>query len=105
MASETNTTGKWHSKHFQTALILQVVVGVFLAATTIGAVGLLKNTANNELFGWLGLSSFGIGVGAGALGLLVIALTADFLWLLFFILWILRRKMHLEKTNKTLRLP
>lgn len=105
MALKTSPTKTQRAKSFQVALAIQLVVGAFLTVATIGVIRLLQDTANDTLFGWLGLSGFGAGAGAGALGLLVIILTADCLWLLFFVLWQLRRKMHLEKSDRTLRLP
>jgi hypothetical protein len=99
-----NTT-KNRALKLQSVFILFVATGVSLLIVTIGAVSLLQNTADSALFGWLSLSALSVGTGIGALGLLIATLTADFLWLLSFILWILRRKLHVEKTDRTLRLP
>jgi hypothetical protein len=90
---------------FRAALTIQIVVGIFLAIVTYETVLLLTGTANNELFGWLSLSGLGVGMSFGLLALLAFVIGADIFWIIFFVLWLLRKKMHIKSSDKALRLP
>lgn len=90
---------------FRVLLILHIVVGIILTLLTFEVLAFIKGTAQDELFGWLALSSLGVGSSVSLMGLLIFVLGADILWAIFFILWILKKKMHLKGPDNTLRLP
>ena len=92
------------SASFRTGLIIQGVIGVVLAVLTMGVMGLVRDAAHNQMLGWLNLSGAGAEVGVGLMGLLLFILGVDILWVLFFILWLLKKKLRLKGPDNTLRL-
>lgn len=92
-------------RRFQRQLALFILVGLVLAFLTYGILGLFKDAGKNDVLGWLTLSGVGVGVSASMMITLAAVLGADILWLLFFVLWLLKRKLHLESPDNTLRLP
>jgi hypothetical protein len=100
-----SSSEKQSRRKFRTQLIAQLAVGITLALLTYGALRLIKGTAESELFGWLSLSGAGVGISAGLLGFLTLMIGIDIFWAIFFVLWLLKKKMHLESSDKTLRLP
>lgn len=90
---------------FQVQLVLFIFVGLVLAFFTYEVLGLFRDAGKNDLLGWLTLSGAGVSVSAGMMAMLAAVLGADILWLLFFVLWLLKRKFHLENPDNTLRLP
>lgn len=84
-------------------LIIHLCIGLTLVFLTIAALGFFKGTAESEMFGWLSIT--GAGASVALMGLLAIVIGADVLWFIFFLLWVLKKKMHLKDIDKTLRLP
>ena len=81
------------------------MIGLILACLTYAALKVFKSTAESEMFGWLSISGAGVGSSVGLMGLLAFVLGADILWFIFFLLWLLKKKMHLKNPDNTLRLP
>lgn len=86
-------------------LAIQLIVGLGLAYLTYAALNVFKGTAESEIFGWLSISGAGVGSSVALIGLLAFVLGADILWLIFFLLWLLKKKMHLDNPDNTLHLP
>lgn len=78
---------------------MQLVIGLFLLTTTLGMLNLLHDTAHNQIFGWLSLSGIGVGMSAGLMFLVVIIFGADIFWVLFLVIWLVRKKLHIESTH------
>ena len=93
------------SKKFFFLLVVQVLVGVGLACFTYAVLGVFKDTAESEAFGWLSISGAGVGSSVVLMGLLAFAIGADIFWFIFFLLWLLKQKMHLKSPDNTLHLP
>jgi hypothetical protein len=99
-------TARQAQKKFQAMLVVQIVIGIVLAITTWQVLGLIRGASENQMLGWLALSGAGVGAGVGLFGLLVVMIGIDLFWAIFFILWLVRKKLHLENgSDRTLRLP
>jgi len=103
--SKTRRSSKTSSVKFRLQLAIIIAAGIFLALFTYQAVGLFRDAGNSDLLGWLSLSGAGVGASTGLMLLLAAVLGADLLWAIFFILWLVKKKMHLENPDNTLRLP
>ena len=91
--------------NFRLALLIQLVIGLFLTVTTIGVLGVVHDAGNNEVLQWLSLSSVGVGGGVGIFALLLVMFGVDALWIIYLVLWLLKRKLHIRRDDNTLRLP
>jgi hypothetical protein len=98
-------TKKISKTKFRVQFTVNIIVGVLLAFFTYEILGLFSDVGNSDLFGWLSLSGADVGASAGLMMLLAVVLGADILWVIFFILWLLKKKLHLENPDNTLRLP
>ncbi len=83
-------------------LLLQLGIGVFLASVTYMTLRTVKSTAESVEFGWLTITPAGPSASLGLTMLLLIVLIADALWLIYFILWIIRKKLHLDNSKSDL---
>jgi hypothetical protein len=91
-------------KRIPKGLVPLLVIGFLLAVGTLIALRLYKNTAESDAFGWLSITPVAPGASVGLLACLLVILIADALWVIYFILWLVRKKMHLDEPTKTLRL-
>lgn len=88
-------------------LALQIIVGMFLAWLT-WKIWPFSNTSSSTVdadnAGWLNFMNPNIGMGYFGLVLLLFGL--DLFWIVFFVLWLMRRKLGIQsKKDKTLYLP
>ena len=103
----TRTTRGQHkdTKRWRLQLAVQLVVGFVLAVFTYELVRGLNGSGSREVFGWLTLTGVGVGLTWGVMIVLTIVLCADAMWLLTFILWLIRKKFHIKAKDNTLYLP
>jgi ABC-type amino acid transport system permease subunit len=100
-----NNPAELTRKKFRAALLVQLLIGLFLAGLTIGVLDVVHDAGNSQLLGWLSLSDVGVVSGVSVFVLMLIVFGMDALWVVYMILWLLKRKLHIKNTDNTLHLP
>lgn len=85
-------------------LVGNILLGIGLTLLTIDTILAVKEVGNSELFGIVSVAS-GPASGLSLTGLLLIVLTIDALWLLFFTVWLIKKWAHIKDDDNTLYLP
>lgn len=84
-------------------IALFVITGLLLAWFTIEVLQLFREGGSSQTATLIFIVNPGVGISYLAVMLGVFAL--DLFWLLFFILWAVRRKLHIRKEGRALHLP
>lgn len=92
-------------KRWYVQLAILLVIGMFLASTTFDLIQELRHVGHSEVLGWLSLSGAGVGISFGAMLLLIFIFGIDASWLLFFVVWLIKKRSHIESKDNTLYLP
>jgi hypothetical protein len=103
--TKSTTTKTPRTKHFYVALLGNLLVGVVLAFLTGDTLRFMHAASRSELFGWLSFSASGSAISFGLIAWLLLVFLADFLWVIFFSLWLLKHALHIEDNDNTLYLP
>lgn len=92
-------------KRWYVQLAILLAIGLLLASTTYDLIRELRSAGHSEVLGWLSLSEAGVGVSFAVMLLLVLLFCFNTLWLLIFIVWLIKKKFHIESKDNTLYLP
>lgn len=91
-------------KRFYLTLLANLVFAALLAFLTIQSLALASGTSRNDMFGWLSLTPIGPASSLALVLLIVTSFALDFLWALFFIIWLIKKKLHIKDKDNTLYL-
>ncbi len=92
-------------KHWYAQLALFLIMGLVLAGITFDLIRGLKDFGHSDILGALSLSGVGFGISLGATLILIIVMGFDAVWLLFFVVWVIKKKFHIKSDDNTLYLP
>ncbi len=92
-------------KRWYIQLAILLLLGLGLASTTFDIIREVRGFGHSEILGWLSLSGSGVGLSLGILLPLIFILSIDAFWLIYFIIWLIKKKFHIESKDNTLNLP
>jgi hypothetical protein len=95
-------------KRFYVTFAANLIFAGCLVFLTMECLHVLRSASHSDLFGWLDLTLVGPVASVALMLTLLLLLTADALWVLFFILWLLKKRLHIDDKkpkNRTLYLP
>jgi len=84
---------------------LNLIFACALAYITISTFQVLRYHGDKVLNGWLFFSPITAVVGLAPVVILIVVLAIDSLWLLFFVIWLLKRIFRIKDPDNTLYLP
>ena len=92
-------------KRWYVQLALFILTGLILAAVTFDLVHGFHEFAHNEGLTVLSTPGVGLGISFGGTFALICVLSFDAIWALVFVIWLLKKKFHIENTDNTIYLP
>ncbi|HYH36396.1 MAG TPA: hypothetical protein VD706_02770 [Candidatus Saccharimonadales bacterium] len=92
-------------KRFYLVLCGNILFAIALFFITLDTLHLVRETGDSQFMGIISLSAAGPGASAGLVGLLTLLFAIDFLWILFFALWLVKKWARIKDQDNTLYLP
>lgn len=93
------------AEHFYLILAINLLCAAVLALITLNALHLAGYKSPDALDSWLIYSPTASLIGMIPAVLLFLVFLLDSLWILFFVVWLIRRKFNIKSKNNTLYLP
>lgn len=87
-------------KRWYVQLLALLILGSGLLVVNFDIINGVRNVGHSELLGWLHLA----GLGFTAMLPLIFILCVDAIWLWVFIVWLLRKVLHIKSKDNTLYL-
>ncbi len=82
-----------------------LLIGLVLAGATYDLARELKGFGHSELLSALSLSGVGFGLSVGAMLVLILILSFDAIWLLYLVVWLIKKRFRITSDDNTLYLP
>ena len=90
-------------KKFYAILFINIAVGIILAYLTACVFVTLRDFGGDESFQWL--TNFIPAFDVGYVAIFVLLAAIDVFWAGLFMLWLIKKKLHLQSDTTTLYLP
>ncbi len=91
---------RWYSQ-----LIAFMLVGAFLASITYDLIRGLRSLGHSKILESLSLSGAGLGLSLGATLVLIFIFCFDAIWVLMFVVWLIKKAFHIKSKDNALYLP